>query len=311
MKTFVEPLKALSGFSEMQKQAQKESGLYTITGCIDAQKPHMMYACSDGKKNNIIVTFHEQKAKELYEDYRFFDSNVVYFPAKDVLFYQSDIRGNVLTAERIRALKAIHEQNGVTVITTFDALMNTQAPPKKIWDCLLTLMPGDEIKLEEVCKQLVQMGYEKEYQVETMGQFALRGGILDIFPLTEENPIRIEMWGDEIDTIRTFDTESQKSIENIDEIHIYPACELVLSEEEKQTGIERLLKEAKKVSDKLRKEMKTEEAHRALSTAEEKAQEWGELAIYAGMDAYLSYFCEERMCKHTYRYRIFERKSFY
>ncbi len=294
MRTFVEPLKNLSGFSEMLKQAKKEKGLYSVTGCIDAQKPHMMYTCSDGMSHNIIVTFHEQKAKELYEDYRFFDANVVYYPAKDVLFYQADIRGNVLTAERIRALKAIHENERVTVITTFDALMNTQAPPEKIWDSVLTFSPGDELVLDKVTKQLISMGYEKEYQVETMGQFALRGGILDIFPLTEENPVRIEMWGDEIDTIRSFDTESQKSIENIDEIKIYPACELVLSEEEKEAGIKKLLAEAKKTSDKLRKEMKTEEAHRMLSTAEEKAEEWGELSIYAGMDAYLSYFVEER-----------------
>lgn len=295
MKTFVEPLKSLGAFSDMLKLARKEKGLYSVTGCIDAQKPHMMYACSDGKKNTIIVTFHEQKAKELYEDYRFFNREVVYFPAKDVLFYQSDIRGNVLTAERMRAWKAIHEKERVTVITTFDALMNTQTPPEKLWNCLLTLMPGEEVQLEEIVKQLVRMGYEKEYQVETMGQFALRGGILDIFPLTEENPVRIEMWGDEIDTIRTFDTESQKSIESIDGITIYPACELVLTEEEKQAGIEKLLKEAKKTSDKLRKEMKTEEAHRMLIGAEEKAEEWGELSIYAGMDAYLSYFCEERI----------------
>lgn len=294
MKTFLEPLENLSGFSDMIKSARKEKGLYSITGCIDAQKPHMMYACNGGMKNHIIVTFHEQKAKELYEDYRFFDKDVVYYPAKDVLFYQSDIRGNVLTAERIRALKAIHEKENVTVITTFDALMNTQAPSERIWSSILTFRPGDEISLDVITSQLVRMGYEKEYQVETMGQFALRGGILDIFPLTEENPIRIEMWGDEIDTIRTFDTESQKSIENIDEIKIYPACELVLGEEEKKAGIERILKEAKKTSDKLRKEMKTEEAHRMLSTAQEKAEEWGELSIYAGMDAYLSYFCEER-----------------
>ena len=173
MRTFVEPLKNLGGFSDMLKQAGKERGLYSITGCIDAQKSHMMYSCSDGKKHNIIVTFHEQKAKELYEDYRFFDSNVVYFPAKDVLFYQSDIRGNVLTAERIRALKAICENEKVTLITTFDALMNTQAPPEKMLDSLLTLLPGDEVKLEEITKQLVRMGYEKEYQVETMGQFAV------------------------------------------------------------------------------------------------------------------------------------------
>ena len=294
MKTFVQPLENLNGFSEMVKSATKAKGLYSITGCIDAQKPHMIYAFNNGLCNKVIVTFSEQRAKELYEDYRFFEPNVVYYPAKDVLFYQSDIRGNVLTAERIRALKAIRELERVTLITTFDALMNTQASPDKIWDSVLRLAPGDEVDLEAVKAQLVRMGYEKEYQVETMGQFALRGGILDIFPLTEENPIRVEMWGDEIDTIRSFDTETQKSIENVDEVSIYPACELVLTEEEKRAGIQRLLEEAKRTSDKLRKDMKTEEAHRMLSLAEEKAEEWGELSIYAGMDAYMSYFSEER-----------------
>ena len=292
MKTFVEPLQSLSGFSEMVQAAKKQPGLHSVTGCIDAQKPHMIYACNDG--NKIVVTFHEQKAKELYEEYRFFDPQAVYYPAKDVLFYQADIRGNVLTAERMRALKAIHEKERVTVITTFDALMNTQAPPTTIWDSVLTLRPEETVSLEELTAQLVRMGYEKEYQVETMGQFALRGGILDVFPLTEENPIRVELWGDEIDTIRSFDTESQKSIENLDEVRIYPACELVLTEAEKQTGIQKLLEEAKRVSDKLRKEMKTEEAHRMMSMAAEKAEEWGELSLYAGMDAYLSYFTEEK-----------------
>lgn len=294
MKTFVEPLQNLSGFSEMVKSATKVKGLYSVTGCIDAQKAHMMYSFNDGTCNKVIVTFSEQRAKELYEDYRFFDPNAVYYPAKDVLFYQADIRGNVLTAERIKALKAIHELEHVTVVTTFDALMNTQVAPETIWDSVLRLSPGDVVDLEEIKAQLVRLGYEKEYQVESMGQFALRGGILDIFPLTEENPVRIEMWGDEIDTIRSFDTESQKSIENIDEVSIYPACELVLTEEKKREGIERMMAEAQKTSDKLRKAMKTEEAHRMLSMASEKAEEWGELSIYAGMDAYLSYFSEER-----------------
>lgn len=128
-----------------------------------------------------------------------------------------------------------------------------------------------------------------------MGQFSVRGGILDVFPLTEENPIRIELWGDEIDTIRYFDCESQKSIENIDRVSIYPAAELVLSDEEKAGGIEKLKAEAKRVSDKLRKQMKTEEAHRVSEMADELTEEWGELSMYAGMDAFLSYFFDERV----------------
>ena len=93
MRAFTEPLQELSGFEEMTQEAQKP-GLITITGCIDAQKSHMIYGIGNGRKNKVIVTFHEQKAKELYDDYRFFDPNAVYYPAKDVLFYQSDIRAS-------------------------------------------------------------------------------------------------------------------------------------------------------------------------------------------------------------------------
>ncbi len=295
MKAFLEPLQELNGFQELTRALDTEKGLVTVSGCTDAQKPHMIYAVNNGRKNKIIVAFHEQRAKELYEDYRFFEPNVVYYPAKDVLFYQSDIRGNLLTAERINALKAIRENEHCTVITTFDALMNTMAPPQKLWDSILTIHPEDTLDMDEVKAQLIRMGYEKEYQVETMGQFAMRGGILDIFPLTEDNPVRIEMWGDEVDTLRSFDTESQRSIDNLEELVIYPACELVLTEEEKQTGIEKMQKEAKKVADKLRGDMKTEEAYRTTSMAEELAEEWGELSMCAGMDAFLSYFCNERI----------------
>ena len=289
MRAFIEPLEELSGYEEMTRAVQKP-GLVTVSGCTDAQKPHMIHALGRARKNRIIVTFHEQKAKELYEDYRFFDRTAVYYPPKDVLFYQSDVRGNLLTAERLSALKAVHEQESVTLITTFDAFMNTMAPAKQMWDSILCLAPGDTVNLEELVAQLVRMGYEKEYQVDNIGQFALRGGILDVFPLTDENPVRIELWGDEVDMIRSFDVESQKSIENLESLTIYPACELVLSKEEKEAGIEAFLKEAEGFSAKLRKEMKTEEAHRALSMAQELAEEWGELSMTAGMDAFLSYF---------------------
>lgn len=293
MRAFIEPLEELSGYEEMTRALQKP-GLVTVSGCTDAQKPHMIHALGRVRKNRIIVTFHEQRAKELYEDYRFFDPTAVYYPPKDVLFYQSDVRGNLLTAERLTALKAVHEQESVTLITTFDAFMNTMAPAKQMWDSILHLAPGDTVDLEELVAQLVRMGYEKEYQVDNIGQFALRGGILDVFPLTDENPVRIEFWGDEVDMIRSFDVESQKSIENLESLTIYPACELVLSKEKKEAGIEVFLKEAEGFSAKLRKEMKTEEAHRALSMAQELAEEWGELSMTAGMDAFLSYFTEER-----------------
>lgn len=295
MQTFTEPLLGLKEMEDLEAKLPKLSGVLQISGCIDAVKPHMMYSINNGSGNRIIVTFHEQKAKELWEEYRFFDSKAAYYPAKDILFYQSDIRGNVLTAERINALKLIAEEKECTIITTFDGLMNPMPSPEKFIQAVRKIAVGDELNLEELTKHLAELGYEKNYQAQTQGEFSVRGGIIDIFPLTEENPFRIELWGDEVDSIRSFDAESQRSIENLEEVHIYPACELVLTEDERKAGIERILQEAEKVSAKLRKEMKTEEAYRVKSAAEQIAEAAGELGISAGLDAYLSYFFEERV----------------
>ena len=81
------------------------------------------------------------------------------------------------------------------------------------------------IDLTELEKSLTDMGYERESQIEGPGQFAVRGGIMDVFPLTEELPVRIELWGDEIDSLRSFDVESQRSVENLETVTIYPASE--------------------------------------------------------------------------------------
>ena len=295
MKAFTEPLHGLQGYEKLQETLKELQGIVQVSGCIDAVKPHMIYSVNNGSGNRIIVTFHEQKAKELYEECCFFDKKTAYYPAKDILFYQSDIRGNVLTAERINALKMMAEEKSCTIITTFDGLMNPMPSPEKFIGAVKKVSVGDEINLDEFTRHLVELGYEKNYQAETMGEFSVRGGIIDVFPLTEEVPFRIELWGDEVDSIRSFDPESQRSIENLEEIHIYPACELVLTEEERKAGVDKILKEAEKVSAKLRREMKTEEAYRIKSAAEQIAEETMEYGISAGLDAYLSYFCEERV----------------
>ena len=293
MKSFISPMRELQGLEAAEEALKNFISPIQISGCIDAAKPHMIHAINNGKGNRIIVTFHEQRAKELYEECLFFDKRTAYYPAKDILFYQSDIRGNVLTAERINALKMIAEEEECTIITTFDGLMNPMPGHERFVKEVISLETGDVIDLEEMVKRLVELGYEKNYQAQIRGEFSVRGGIIDIFPLTEENPFRVELWGDEIDSIRSFDPESQRSIENLEKVNIYPACELVLSKEERRKGVDKILAEANEFSVKLRKEMKTEEAHRAKSLAEEFAEQTIEYGVSAGLDAYLSYFCEE------------------
>lgn len=293
MKSFTEPLSGLKEYADLKAQLKNTKEMVQVSGCIDTQKPHFIYSLAGEKENCLIVTFQEQKARELYENYRFFDREAVYYPARDVLFYQSDIRGNLLTGERLAAVKAILSRERVAVITTFDALMDRIAPLSHIRESILEYELGQTMDLEEVRKRLVQMGYEKNYQVESAGQFAVRGGILDIFPLTEENPYRIELWGDEIDSMRSFDVESQRSIENLDRVRIYPASEIVLFPELLEQGIEALEKEKKELYETLRREMKTEEAHRLKTTVDTLVEELTEFQQSGNLESYLMYFMEK------------------
>lgn len=293
MKSFTEPLLGLKEYEELSGRLQQLSGIVQVSGCIDTQKPHLIYSLLEKSGNKLLVTFNEQKARELYESYRFYDRDAVYYPAKDVLFYQSDIRGNLLTAERLQAVKAILEQEKVTVITTFDALMDRIAPLAGIRTGILDFSAGDAMDMEAVKQKLVQMGYERNYQIESAGQFAVRGGILDVFPLTEESPYRIELWGDEIDSIRSFEVESQRSIENMESVRIYPASEVVLSLEQMEQGLHKIQQEADALYDTFRKEMKTEEAHRIKKTADALAEEIREFKTIGNIDSYLSYFLED------------------
>ncbi len=219
------PLTELAEFESVLKKLGKEKGIIQFAGCVNSQKTHMMYALSVGFDIKIIAVSGELKAKQIYEEYRFLDADVYLYPAKDLLFYQADLRGKYLLKQRMEVFQALMECKSVTIITTFDGFMDALLPLEVMKQRICKLRVGDRVDFEELKKDMVFLGYEREEQIEGPGQFAVRGGILDIYPLTEEVPIRVELWGDEIDSIRTFDVESQRSIENLEEAFIYPATD--------------------------------------------------------------------------------------
>ena len=117
------------------------------------------------------------------------------------------------------------EEKELTVVTSIDGCMDFLESLEKIKEQLIHYESDSTVDTEQLKNQLVALGYERVGQVEMPGQFSVRGGIVDIYCLTEENPWRIELWGDEIDSIRSFDPESQRSLENLEELTIYPAVE--------------------------------------------------------------------------------------
>ena len=135
--------------------------------------------------------------------------------------------------------------------STFDAFMAPCMPLSVMENNVIGLAKGSIVDERAVAKKLSRMGYERVPQVEAGGQFSVRGGIVDVFDLTEENPYRIELWGDEIDSIRSFDVLSQRSIEELSEVTVYPATELLLTREQRDRGLDRIKKEAKAVGKSL------------------------------------------------------------
>ncbi|MCD8330344.1 MAG: transcription-repair coupling factor, partial [Lachnospiraceae bacterium] len=203
--TFHSPLEELIQFEEMKKALMAGRGPLAVSGCVDSQKVHLACELSREAPLRLFITYNESRAREICEDARCFHSPVWLYPAKDVLFYQADLQGNLLSRERMAVLKGILEEGRGTVVTTVDACMDRIVSPREVRRRRTMLHPGDPLNMEEMRAKLTALGYERLPQAEATGQFAIRGGILDVFPLTEENPVRVELWGDEIDSIRRYD----------------------------------------------------------------------------------------------------------
>ena len=290
---FANPLVDLAEYTDMKQDLDKGKGPVQISGVTDSQKVHVMHELSKDNPWRLVVTYDDTRAKEIFDDFSYFEPNTWLYPARDLLFYSSDIHGNLLTRQRMQVFKHLLEDEGGVVVTTVDGLMDHLLPLSRIKESCLNIMVGQTLDMEEIKHLLTGMGYERMGQVDGMGQFSVRGGILDVFPLTEEVPVRIELWGDEVDSIRSFDAESQRSIQQMDEVTIYPAAELILTKEHIEEGILRLEADEKKQEKAFRDQKKPEEAQRIRRAVGELVESLKEGFDVQTLDAYIRYFCKD------------------
>lgn len=292
MQALLSPLRELAEYDSLRETLRKGKGPIALTGCVDSQKLHMIYGLGDGIKMKVIVTYSDLKAREIFEEYKFYDRNVMLYPAKDLIFFQADIHGNQLVKERVRTMRRLMERKPVTIVTTYAALMT----PLALWDRekdVIDVEKGGTIDEKKLAERLVSFGYEKSYQVENPGQFSIRGGIIDIFDLTEENPYRIELWGDEVESVRSFDILSQRSIEKLESISVFPATEFVLEAQRIKAGLKKIEEEAAKQEKLFRDSFKTEEAHRISTQIKELKEQLLELKSKVNLEGYIRYFYED------------------
>lgn len=292
METLRAPFR-LSGIGNQYEAAKKSGEMpVEITG-TDGFARYYVMDCIGADKKKLIVTYNEDRAKEIVDAYSFFDRNVQYYPAKDVLFYSADIHGHTILRQRMEVIKGIIEDTASTIVVSIDALLNKIVPIEEIKKHIVTFAIGDSLDMEMVKKSLVSLGYERNDWVDGVGQFAIRGGILDIFPMSSECPFRVELWGEEIDSIRSFDVESQRSIENVEELSVYPAAEMILDAERIAEGLKKIEKEHKVYAKKLKDEFKTESYARINREVESLKEELEYFHSAMGIDGYIGFFYEQ------------------
>lgn len=296
MNTLLAPLRELGEYEKIIRALDKKSGKVSISGCVDSQKLHVIFGMDKDYDVKLIVTYSDIKARELLEDCRLYCRDSYFYPAKDLIFYQADVHGNQLAKERIGVQRRILEGKPVVIVTTFAALMAHQLPLSVIEDNIIYIDRDSIIEEQALSRKLVAMGYEKNYQVEAPGQFSIRGGIVDIFDLTSENPVRIELWGDTVESMRTFDVLSQRSIEeNITQVSIYPAAELILTQSVLDEGFYKIEKDCKAQTKHFREQTKPEEAHRLETTVADLKEQVTQFQSLVNLDSYINYFYEDTM----------------
>lgn len=193
----------------------------------------------DQAHSQLIVTHNLYQAQKLYEDLIEWvgEDKVLLYPVNELISSEIATASPELRGQRIDVLNQLTRQQKRIVIVPLAGLRRI-LPPHQVWkeaQCLFSW--GQELEIEEIQQKLLYLGYQRVEMVEDRGEYSIRGGIIDIFPASEENPIRMELFDIEIDSIRTFDLETQRSVNQLKEVIIGPTVEWVLKPEHYQRAI--------------------------------------------------------------------------
>ncbi len=258
---FIDPLKNLASYDKLTKDIDKKISPISTHGIIDENIGHMVYGLNQHMdKQILIITYDEIKAKKIYEDIKNFDESIVeLYPTKEVLFYKVDAISSERTNERLKVLSRLMLGESIIVIAHIESVLNKLIEPNLFKEQIIKIGLGDKVELNELAEKLISCGYERESMVEGVGQFSIRGGIIDFFSANNESPYRIELFDDEVDSIRTFDIGTQRSLKTIESIYISPIKEIFVLEDYRDDIIKNMEKDLRRCTKGLEEGSKTRE----------------------------------------------------
>ncbi|MDW7678632.1 MAG: hypothetical protein SCK57_13310, partial [Bacillota bacterium] len=228
----LQPLRESREFLQLADALKTREHTLGAYGLIDSQKPHFAAALQHHQGGQLLLlTETETQARQLAEDLNFYlGKNTQFFPARQPVLYDA-IASDVSTGmERLKTLQFLSQQKPAVITAPMEALFMKLPPPELFRRLRLTFTLGETVRREDMLRTFMEQGYQRAEQVEEKGRYSIRGDIIDIFPPTEESPLRIELFDDEVDSIRRFDLLTQQSIEKIASVTIYPATEWILDD---------------------------------------------------------------------------------
>ena len=277
--------------------------LTNYTGVSGSRTSYLIARQYEENGRVLAVVSSGRSAERLAEDLHFFvpEAEIVILPDEEDIHVLYEARNRETLIRRIRALQALASGGSVIVIASVSAAARHTVTPARYRSSMMSLSQGDVIEPSDLRARLVDQGYVHAAVVESPGEFTARGGILDVFPPALINPVRIEFWGDEIDSIRYYDPDTQRSLENVQEVTIGPAAEFIPTGEEKRAALARIQKEYDHRIRRARSEyadpsvadgrIETLTMHRGRVT--DLFEEQANIQIYAD---FIDYFDEEKCC---------------
>lgn len=291
LRGILKPLINSSEFKIIKTSIEKGKYPLGIFGLSESSRGYVI----DGVYNEIdkpllILTHSDVEARNIYEDLSLYIAEVYYFPTKEVVFYNIDAISGDLRWERLKVIKNVLEPGKKVIIASIESIAASYIPMELYKKYSFRFSVGDILDYKDLGEKLIQSGYERVDLVDSKGQFSIRGGILDIYPPISMEPYRIELFGDEIDSIRSFNPESQRSIDKVKYIEIFPAKEIILNKENIEKAHKNIEKDLKSVLNNLKSGNNKDAYDKLQSTVNKNLENLKENWNFETIDSYLPYF---------------------
>ena len=229
--SFLQLLRESPRLQDLHRSLEQGDRAVQVEGLAVAAKSVLAAALNTALRRPILlVTYSYEQAERLYDDIAALGigGDLVLVPPADSMIYQEGDTDFDVIGGRLLALAHLQDGTPAIVVAPIAAVLQRTIPPEVLAAHRLRIEKSRQLDLEECALRLVELGYERVDMVERQGEFSQRGGILDIFPSSASAPVRVELFGDEVESIRSFDVESQRSLSESDFAEIAPARELLL-----------------------------------------------------------------------------------